>query len=98
MIPEHVSIDLGGNVSQSEPNRRYLTYLSSLALAVTPLVLPVAAAATAAAAPAVSAEASADKVAALKSAAARIADDPGYRPSAFTECYLDGFDRWVCLG
>lgn len=95
MIPEHVSIDLGGNVSQSEPNRRYLTYLSSLALAVTPLVLPVAAAT---AAPAVSAEVSADKLAALKSAAVRIADDPGYRPSAFTECFLGPDDRWVCLG
>ncbi|WP_459709876.1 hypothetical protein [Actinophytocola sp. KF-1] len=82
-------------MSSAEPNRRYLAYLSALALAVTPVVLPVAAA-TAAAAP--SAGASVEKLTALRGAAAKIAADPGYSPARFTECFLGPGDKLICLG
>lgn len=79
-------------MSRPESNRRYLAYLSTLALTVAPIALPVVAATTA------SAEVSAERVATLKTAAVAIAENTEYRPSAFGECYLDWADRPVCFG
>lgn len=55
-------------MSRSESQRRYLAYLSALALTVTPVVMTMSATQTAAASPA---SVSAEKLAALKERAAQ---------------------------
>jgi hypothetical protein len=97
MLSQHTRSPWEDNVDRAEPNRRYLTYLASLAVAATPLVLPVVSATVASAAPVATAEVSADKAAALKSAAARISHDGTYGPSQFTECFIGPNGR-ICFG